>query len=185
MTYDRARPLHVSTLAKVRGNLTVRRARERRNAARARRPPLRVDAGVCVIADDHGVESLARHHGRRSSGCDENTTDVLIDRRCGTRSTSPKPAASSASIPMRVIASSAASLRLQVPGLELATRLVMEICGGFAVGDVVVGKTFGDDRVIEFPLTEVKRLAGIDVPLVEMRHILTHLGFMMAAAARR
>jgi phenylalanyl-tRNA synthetase beta chain len=36
--------------------------------------------------------------------------------------------------------------------------------------------------VIDFPLTEVKRLAGIDVPLVEMRRILGHLGFMMAGS---
>ncbi len=67
-----------------------------------------------------------------------------------------------------------------VPGLELATKLVMEICGGSPSENVVVGNAFGDDRVIDFPLTEVKRLAGIDVPLVEMRRILSHLGFMMA-----
>ena len=34
--------------------------------------------------------------------------------------------------------------------------------------------------MIDFPLTEVKRLAGIDVPLPETKRILTHLGFMMA-----
>src|SRR6202040_517918 len=61
-------------------------------------------------------------------------------------------------------------------------RLVMEICGGTPSENVVVGKTFGDDRVIEFPLSEVKRLAGIDVPMVEMRRILSHLGFMMAGS---
>jgi phenylalanyl-tRNA synthetase beta chain len=44
----------------------------------------------------------------------------------------------------------------------------------------VVGKAFGEDRVIDFPLTEVKRLAGIEVPQPEMKRILSHLGFMMA-----
>jgi phenylalanyl-tRNA synthetase beta chain len=34
--------------------------------------------------------------------------------------------------------------------------------------------------VIDFPLAEVKRLAGIDVPLAEMKHILSRLGFMLA-----
>jgi phenylalanyl-tRNA synthetase beta chain len=67
-----------------------------------------------------------------------------------------------------------------VPGLEMATRLVMEMCGGTPSENVVVGKAFGDDRVIDFPLSEVKRLAAIDVPLAEMRRILTHLGFMVA-----
>jgi phenylalanyl-tRNA synthetase beta chain len=67
-----------------------------------------------------------------------------------------------------------------VPGLEMATRLVMEICGGTPSENLVVGNAFGDDRVIDFPLNEVKRLAGIDVPFPEMKRILSHLGFMMA-----
>jgi phenylalanyl-tRNA synthetase beta chain len=67
-----------------------------------------------------------------------------------------------------------------VPGLELATRLVMEICGGKPSEAVVVGKAHGDDRIIDFPLAEVKRLAGIEVPLVEIRRILGHLGFTIA-----
>jgi phenylalanyl-tRNA synthetase beta chain len=54
------------------------------------------------------------------------------------------------------------------------------MCGGTPSENVVVGKSFADDRVIDFPLSEVKRLAGIDVPLPEMKRILTHLGFMMA-----
>jgi phenylalanyl-tRNA synthetase beta chain len=69
-----------------------------------------------------------------------------------------------------------------VPGLELATRLVMEMCGGTPSENVVVGNPFGADRVIDFPLSEVKRLAAIEVPLVEMRRILGHLGFMLAGS---
>ena len=69
-----------------------------------------------------------------------------------------------------------------VPGLELATKLVMEFCGGTPSENVVVGNAFGEDRIIDFPLSEVKRLAGIEVPLVEMRRILSHLGFMVAGS---
>jgi phenylalanyl-tRNA synthetase beta chain len=60
--------------------------------------------------------------------------------------------------------------------------MVMELCGGAPSENIVVGNRFGEDRVIDFPLTEVKRLAGIEVPLVEMRRILSHLGFMVAGA---
>ena len=67
-----------------------------------------------------------------------------------------------------------------VPGLEMATRMVMEICGGTPSENVVVGNAYGDDRVIDFPLTEVKRLAGIEVPLPQTRGILQRLGFVMA-----
>src|ERR1700688_4151165 len=69
-----------------------------------------------------------------------------------------------------------------VPGLEMATKLVLEMCGGAPSENVVVGNPFGEDRVIDFPLTEVKRLAGIDVPVPEVKRILGHLGFMMAGS---
>jgi phenylalanyl-tRNA synthetase beta chain len=64
----------------------------------------------------------------------------------------------------------------------MATRLVMEMCGGSPSENIVVGNAFGEDRVIDFPLHEVKRLAAIDVPLVEMKRILGHLGFMVAGS---
>src|SRR6202034_823790 len=67
-----------------------------------------------------------------------------------------------------------------VPGLEMATRLVMDICGGTPSENIVVGKAFADDRVIDFPLAEVKRLAGIDVAFPDTKRILGHLGFMVA-----
>jgi phenylalanyl-tRNA synthetase beta chain len=67
-----------------------------------------------------------------------------------------------------------------VPGLEMATKLVMDICGGTPSENLVVGNAFGDDRIVDFPLTEVKRLAGIDVAFPEIKRILTHLGFMVA-----
>ena len=70
-----------------------------------------------------------------------------------------------------------------LPGLDLATKLVMEICGGTPSEATVVGESYPEDRVINFPLSEVKRLAGIDVSLTEMRRILGHLGFMMAGSA--
>ena len=79
MTYDRARPLHVFDAEKVKGNLTVRRARDGETLLALDGRTYTLDTGVCVIADDHGVESLAGIMGGEASGCDENTTDVLIE----------------------------------------------------------------------------------------------------------
>jgi phenylalanyl-tRNA synthetase beta chain len=58
----------------------------------------------------------------------------------------------------------------------------MDICGGTPSENVVVGNRFGEDRVIDFPVSEVKRLAGIDVPFAEMKRILGHLGFIVAGS---
>jgi phenylalanyl-tRNA synthetase beta chain len=183
MTYDRARPLHVFDAAKVKGNLTVRRARDGEALLALDGRSYALDSHVCVIADDHGVESLAGIMGGEASGCSEATTDVLIEsalwNEINIAQTGRKLGINSDA---RYRFERGVDPAFMVPGLEMATRLVMEICSGTASENVVVGKAFGDDRVIDFPVTEVKRLAGIDVPLPEMKLILSRLGFMMAGS---
>jgi len=183
MTYDRARPLHVFDAAKVKGNLTVRRARDGETLLALDGHSYALDSHVCVIADDHGVESLAGIMGGEASGCSEATTDVLIEsalwNEINIAQTGRKLGINSDA---RYRFERGVDPAFMVPGLEMATRLVMEICGGAPSENVVVGKVFGDDRVIDFPLTEVKRLAGLDVPVAEMKRILGHLGFMMAGS---
>ena len=181
MTYDRARPLHVFDAAKVKGNLTVRRAREGETLLALDGRTYALDSQICVIADEHGVESLAGIMGGEASGCSETTTDVLIESALWNE-------INIAHTGRRLGINSDARYRFErgvdpafmVPGLEMATRLVTEICGGTPSEIVVAGKSFPDDRVIDFPQSEVNRLAGIDVPLAEMKRILTHLGFMLA-----
>jgi phenylalanyl-tRNA synthetase beta chain len=181
MTYDRARPLHVFDARKVKGNLVVRRARDGETLLALDGRTYTLDSSICVIADEHGVESLAGIMGGEASGCDENTTDVLIEsalwNEMNIAQTGRKLGINSDA---RYRFERGVDPAFMVPGLELATRMVMEICGGTPSDNVVVGKVHGDDRVIDFPLTEVKRLAGIDVPLPEMRGILSRLGFMTA-----
>ena len=183
MTYDRARPLHVFDAKKVKGNLTVRRARDGETLLALDGKTYALDNGICVIADDHGVELLAGIMGGEASGCDENTTDVLIEsalwNEINIAQTGRKLGINSDA---RYRFERGVDPAFMVPGLELATRLVMELCGGAPSENVVVGNAFGEDRVIDFPLAEVKRLAGIEVPFPEVRHILGHLGFMVAGS---
>src|SRR5947209_1274767 len=183
MTYDRARPLHGFDAAKVKGNLTVRRARAGETLLALDGRTYTLDPSMCVIADDQGVESLAGIMGGETSGCDENTKDVLIEsalwNEINIAQTGRKLGINSDA---RYRFERGVDPAFMVPGLEMATRLVTELCGGTASDNVVVGNPFGDDRVIDFPLHEVKRLAAIEVPLVEMRRILGHLGFMVAGS---
>ncbi|MFG3596818.1 phenylalanine--tRNA ligase subunit beta [Bradyrhizobium sp. RDI18] len=181
MTYDRARPLHVFDARKATGNLTVRRAKEGESLLALDGRTYTLDPSICVISDEHGVESLAGIMGGETSGCDENTTDVLIEsalwNEINIAQTGRKLGINSDA---RYRFERGVDPAFMVPGLELATKMVMELCGGTPSETVVVGNAFGDDRIIDFPLAEVKRLAGIEVPLVEMRRILGHLGFMVA-----
>lgn len=181
MTFDRARPLHVFDAKKVKGNLVVRRARDGESLLALDGRTYNLDPAIGVIADEHGVESLAGVMGGEASGCDETTTDVLIESALWNEiiiaQTGRKLGINSDA---RYRFERGVDPAFMVPGLELATKLVMETCGGTPSETVVVGKSFGDDRLIDFPITEVKRLSGIEVPQPEMKRILTHLGFMMA-----
>ena len=79
ITYDRGRPLHVFDAAKVKGNLTVRRARAGEILIALDGKRYELDETMCVIADDQGVESLAGIMGGETTGCSEATTEVLIE----------------------------------------------------------------------------------------------------------
>src|ERR1700716_1532587 len=121
--------------------------------------------------------------GGEASGCSEATTDVLIESALWNE-------INIAQTGRKLGINSDARYRFErevdpafmVPGLEMATKLAMDLCGGSPSENIVVGNPFGEDRVIDFPLHEVKRLAAIDVPLVEMKRILGHLGFMVAGS---
>src|SRR5439155_3564813 len=79
ITYDRGRPLHVFDAAKVRSNLTVRRARPGETLTALDGKTYALDETMCVIADEAGPESLAGIMGGEATGCSEATTDVLIE----------------------------------------------------------------------------------------------------------
>src|SRR5690606_27989929 len=66
------------------------------------------------------------------------------------------------------------------PGLELATRLVLELCGGEPMEPAISGEDVFPATTVEFPLAEVKRLTGLSVEPMIVTAILTRLGFEIA-----
>ncbi len=178
VTFDQGRPLHVFDAAKVKGNLTVRAAKDGETILGLDQREYKFKPGMYVIADENGPESIAGIMGGEHSGCDENTTDVLIE---------------SALWDPRMIARTGRELgivtdaryrfergvdpEMMVPGAEIATRLVMELCGGEPTVLDVVGYGKPEPRVVDFPVSEVKRLTGIDVPYETSLDILKRLGF--------
>ncbi|MEO6381421.1 MAG: phenylalanine--tRNA ligase subunit beta, partial [Nitrobacter sp.] len=158
MTYDRARPLHVFDAKKVHGHLKVRRARNGETLLALDGRSYTLDPNICVIADDKGVESLAGIMGGEASGCDETTTDVLIEsalwNEINIAQTGRKLGINSDA---RYRFERGVDPAFMVPGLEMATRLVMELCGGSPSENIVVGQALPDDRLIDFPLSETRR----------------------------
>ncbi|HEY8063714.1 MAG TPA: phenylalanine--tRNA ligase subunit beta [Methylosinus sp.] len=183
LTFDRARPLHVFDAKKVVGDLTIRRARAGEELLALDGKTYALDADMVVIADDNGPESLAGVMGGEHSGCSDDTTDVLIE-------TALWDPANIAHTGRKLGISTDARYRFErgvdpafaLPGLELATRLVLEFCGGEASDIVVCGSAEAPARQLRFPWSETKRLTGLDVSKEESTAILTRLGFAVEAA---
>ena len=178
ITFDRGRPLHVFDFAKVEGDLTVRRARPGESVLALDGKTYTLEETMVVIADANGVESIAGIMGGEHSGCDEATRDVLIESALW-------DPANIAQTGRKLGIMTDARYRFErgvdpefcVPGCDLATELVLSICGGEPSRIVVAGDPSPPRRSIPFPYGEVKRLLGVSIPRQEGEAILARLGF--------
>jgi phenylalanyl-tRNA synthetase beta chain len=183
LTFDRARPLHVFDAGKVAGDLLVRHAVAGETLKALDGKTYTLDATMIVIADDSGPISIAGIMGGETTGCDETTTDVLIESALW----SPNSIAATG---RKLGIVSDARYRFErgvdpaftLPGLDLATRLVLDLCGGTPSSVTLAGAVPEPDTRILFPYSEVRRLTGLDLPSSEMLRILEGLGFEIAGS---
>jgi phenylalanyl-tRNA synthetase beta chain len=186
ITFDRGRPLHVFDANRVHGNLTVRRAKNGETLLALDGKTYELDEAICVIADEKGVESLAGIMGGEASGCSQTTTNVLIEsalwdefniaqsgRKLGVNSDA------------RYRFERGVDPAFMIPGLELATRMVLDLCGGEPSETIVAGDPTPKEKVIDFPLSELPRLAGLKMSIADIRRILEKLGFFAAGQGER
>jgi phenylalanyl-tRNA synthetase beta chain len=185
LTLDRARPLHVFDAGKVNGDLIVRRARAGEELLALDGKTYSLDEDVVVIADDSGVESLAGVMGGEASGCDDSTTDVLIESALWDPDNIARTGRNLGIVSdARYRFERGVDPAFALPGLELATKLIQELCGGEASTITVAGSEPTATRVVDFPFSETKRLTGLDIAPDEATAILTRLGFSVAASAK-
>jgi phenylalanyl-tRNA synthetase beta chain len=185
ITFDRGRPLHVFDAAKVHGNLVVRRGRAGESLVALDGKSYSLDDTMCVIADDAGPESLAGIMGGATTGCSETTTDVLIESavwdELNIAQTGRKLGITSDA---RYRFERGVDPAFMIPGLELATQMVLDLCGGTPSSLMVAAEPRAEDRVIDFPSDTVARLAGVEVSLAEIKRVLARLGFFVAGQGK-
>ena len=177
ITYDRARPLHFYDISKLNGAIIVRRGADESFDALDDKSYI-ASSGDVVIADEKGVLGLGGIVGGTSSGCDEDTTDILIESAYFDPLTIRRSA-------KRLGVNSDAKYRFErgvdtgslIDGVELATQMVLEICGGEASDITVAGKIPDVPPAVSFDPSQNKRLTGLDLSNDDMASILTRLGF--------
>ncbi|MBB3145522.1 phenylalanyl-tRNA synthetase beta chain [Phyllobacterium trifolii] len=178
LTFDRGRPLHVFDADKVSGNLTVRRGREGEQILGLNGKEYRLGPDNVVIADADGVESIGGIMGGEYSGCDENTTNVVIESALWDAMNIARTGRTLGIITdARYRFERGVDPEFMIPGLELATQLVLDFCGGTPSEAKVIGYKGHTPKIVQFPASEVKRLTGIDVPAETSLDILSRLGF--------
>jgi phenylalanyl-tRNA synthetase beta chain len=186
MTFDHGRPMHVFDAAKVKGDLVVRRARDGETVLALDTREYKLSPNNVVIADDNGIESIGGIMGGEHSGCDENTTDVLIESALWDAMNIAKSGRGLGIITdARYRFERGVDPNYMIPGLERTTEMVLEICGGTAAKATIVGYTPYEPKIVDFPFSEIKRLTGLEVSTAESTQILTRLGFTVTGSGER
>ncbi len=186
ITYDRGRPLHVFDAAKVHGHLTVRRAKAGESLLALDGKTYALDDSICVIADEKAVELLSGIMGGEASGCDANTADVLIESALwNERNIAQTGRKLSINSDARYRFERGVDPAFMIPGLELATQLVLDLCGGEPSEIEVAGKAKTRRRTIDFPLSEQPRLTGLELPIADLRDVLEKLGFTIKGRGKK
>lgn len=181
ISYDRARPLHVYDVSKLSGGFIEARAGKDGESVEALDgKTYAVTPEITVIADGSGAIGLGGVMGGLSTGCSDETTDVFVEsawfdpiRIAQTGRTTGITSDAQYRFARTVDPAS------QVPGLELATKLILELCGGEPSEVTVVGEAPAAPEAVTFDRAYVKQLSGLDLPAARIDQILTDLGFAL------
>ncbi len=184
VTLDRGRPLHVFDADRVRGNLVMRMARAGESLAALDGHTYALDPEVTVIADEDRVCAIGGLLGGAATGCSPATRNVFLEvalfdpvrtarsgRRLGIRSDA------------RYRFERGVDPASTDWGIDAATRLILELCGGEASAVVRAGAPPPPPSPVSFRPGRVAALGGVPVAEARQTSILTGLGFTVDAAA--
>ena len=182
MSYDRCRPLHVYDAGKITGGfIEARLGRGGEQLEALDGKTYAINAEVCVIADGSGAVGLGGVMGGESTKVSEATTDVFVE------SAWFDPIRTAQTGRTLGIVSDAQyrfargiDPQFVVPGLELATQLILDLCGGEASEIRVAGQAPASPEAIDFDRAFVRKLSGLTVDRARIDQILSDLGFTLS-----
>ena len=182
LSYDRCRPLHVYDLAKLSGaTITAGIPSETSEVLMLDGKSYTVTPDMCAIMDASGVIGLGGVMGGETTKVDDTTTDIFLE------SAWFDPIRTAQTIRTTTISSDAGyrfargiDPEFVVPGLELATKLILDLCGGEPSDVVVAGQAPARRADVTFDPAYVEKLTGLAVSPDDTQRILTALGFTMS-----
>ena len=184
ITFAYGRPLHVFDADKVKGNIHARMAKDGEEVAALDGKSYALTSAMTVIADDRSAEGIAGIIGGEHSGCSETTANVFMEAAyfdpLRTAATGRK---------LGIVSDARYRFERGVDpaftqvGAEIATQMILDLCGGAASHLVIAGKVPLNTRSFTLRSTRVKTLGGLDIPLAEQKRILSDVGFAVKETA--
>ena len=172
------RPLHVYDLDKLRGPIDVRWGRKGEKCLLLNGDNVEVDASVLCIADDSGPIGLGGIMGGESTKAETTTKNLFLESAFFF----PDAVAGRS---RRYNFASDAGHRFErgvdfannVDGIERATRLILEICGGEPGPTMDLVKRLPKRRPVRMRVARANKIIGIEVPPKEIAGVFRRLGF--------
>ncbi len=180
-TYGLNRPLHVFDVAKLHGDLRVHAAAGGEVFQALDGTTVTLRPGQMAISDDHGVQSLAGIKGGEESSCTEATTAVFLESAWWDPITvATTGRALKINSDARYRFERGVDPAFTLPGLDLATQMILDLCGGEASGIAQDGAPLDTTRAYRLDPARVISLVGMEIPETQQRATLEALGFTLA-----
>lgn len=181
ITFDLGRPAHVFDAAKLQGPLTLRLSQAGESLLALDGKTYVFDDQMTLVTDQNGPLSVGGIIGGEATGVSEHTTEAFLEIAYFD--------------PVRIALTgrklgviSDARYRLERgvdpeflhQGAEIASRLILDICGGEASYLAEAGHAPDTKRTYTLRPSRCLTLGGLDVPADRQEKILTDLGFVVS-----
>lgn len=185
ISFDRGRPLHVYDLKTLQGSVRARMGEAGTSFLGLDGKTYDVDSDMCVIADESGPLGFGGVMGGETTGCTETTTDVLIECAWFDPVSIAQTGRKTGLVTdARYRFERGVDPQSVLPGLDLATHMIMDICGGTPTKKTVAGKAPNPKTVIPFEPARVVQLTGLDMKPAAIKDTLSRLGFTVTGKGK-
>jgi len=176
--FDLNRPLHAYDADKIDREIIVRDSKEGEEFEALDNKKYKLKKGMCVITDKASVLGLGGIIGGTKTSTEIETKNILLESAYFLPASIRRTAKD-------LLINTDAKYRFErgidpnsvIEGLEVATKLILKICGGEASKFIIAGKNFQKNKNINFEIDNFENLIGIPISSSEAQKVLLSLGF--------
>jgi len=178
--FDLNRPLHAYDADKIDKEIIVRNSKDGEQFKALDEKNYNLKKNMCVISDVSSVLGLGGIIGGTKTATEFNTKNILLESAYFLPSNIRKSARA-------LNINTDAKYRFErgidpnsiSEGLEVATNLILKICGGQASKFTITGNKSKKNKLIDFSLEDFKNIIGVPISSSEVSKILNSLGFKL------